>query len=118
MSLRVMKLIDMSKAKQFGILLIIIGIFIPSILFPFTSLTDSATATKVFFAMKGVSYDTNLRDLEVVLMKGERTDNKKVISHYKGRFVIPYRYSIAFGILLAFIGIGIVALYRNKKRAD
>ena len=34
------KLIDMSKARQFGILLIIIGAFIPSILYPFTSLTD------------------------------------------------------------------------------
>ena len=40
--LQMMKPIDKSKAKQFGVLLIIIGVFIPSIMYPFTSLTKPA----------------------------------------------------------------------------
>jgi hypothetical protein len=113
-----MKLIDKFKTKQFGVLLIIVGAFIPSILYPFISLTREATVTEVAFAMKGVLYNTNLRDLEVVLVKGEWKDDKKGVGHYEGRFAIPYRYTLAFGILLAFSGIGIVALYRNKRGTD
>lgn len=114
-----MKLIDRSKTKQFGVLLIIIGAFIPSILYPFTSLTESATLAKVAFAIKGVSYDTSLQDIEIVLVKGEwEKNNKNSGSHYEGRLAIPFRYTIAFGILLVFIGIGIVALYKNKRETD
>ena len=58
-----MKLIDKSKTKQFGILLIIIGAFIPSILYPFTSLTAEAMSLKVALLNERVLYDTNFRDL-------------------------------------------------------
>ena len=111
-----MKLIDKSKAKRFGILLIIIGAFIPSILYPFSSLSNSATILKVAFAMKGVSYDTSLQDLEIVLVKGEwKKDNKNAGGHYEGRLAIPYKYTLAFGILLAFIGIAIVAFHKDRR---
>lgn len=112
-----MKLIDKFKTKQFGVLFIIVGAFIPSILYPFTSITTSATIVKVAFAMKGVSYDTSLQDLEIVLVKGEwKKDNGGY--HYEGRLALPYRYTMAFGILLSFIGIGFVALYKNKRESD
>lgn len=112
-----MKVIDKSKTKKLGILLIIIGAFIPSILYPFSSLTYSAFLTKVAFAKKGISYSTSLQDLEIVLIKGKwKKDNKKGGGHYEGRLAIPYRYPLAFGILLVFIGIGIVALNQNKKK--
>jgi len=112
------KFIDMSKARQFGILLIIIGAFIPSILYPFTSLTGDAKVTKYVFATKGISYDTRLKDLEVVLLKGEwKKDSKNDGGHYEGRLALPYRYTMAFGILLSFIGIGFVALYKNKRES-
>ena len=114
-----MKLINKSKTKQFGILLIILGAFIPSILYPFSSLSSSATLAKVAFALKGVSYDTSLQDLEIVLVKGEwKKDNKNAGGHYEGRLAIPYRYTLAFGILLAFIGIGIVAFYKERRETD
>src|SRR3972149_10578691 len=110
-----MKLIDKFKTKQFGVLLIIVGAFIPSILYPFTSITTSATLAKVAFAMKGVSYDTSLQDLEIVLVKGEwKKDSKNGGGHYEGRLALPYRYTMAFGILLFFIGIGFVALCSNR----
>jgi len=111
-----MKLIDKFKTKQFGVLLIIVGVFIPSILYPFTSITTSATLAKVAFAMKGVSYDTSLQDREIVLIKGEwKKDSKNGGGHYEGRLAIPYRYTLAFGILLAFIGIGIVVFHKDRK---
>jgi hypothetical protein len=114
-----MKLIDKFKTKQFGVLLIIVGAFIPSILYPFTSITTSATLAKVAFAMKGVSYDTSLQDLEIVLVKGEwKKDSKNGGGHYEGRLALPYRYTMAFGILLFFIGIGFVAFYKNKRESD
>jgi hypothetical protein len=100
-----MKLTNKNKAKRFGILLIIIGAFIPSILYPFSSLSNSATLAKVAFAMKGVSYDTSIQDLEIVLVKGRwKKDNKNAGGNYEGRFAIPYKYTLVFGILLlAFI---------------
>ena len=114
-----MKLTNKSKTKQFGILLIIIGAFIPSILYPFASLSTSANLTKLAFAMKGVSYDTSLQDLEIVLAEGEwKKDNKNAGGHYEGRLAIPFRYSLAFGILLAFIGIGVVAFQKDRRETD
>ncbi len=114
-----MKHINNSKAKQFGILLIIVGAFIPSISFPFSSLSNSATLAKVAFALKGVSYDTSIHDLEIVFVKGEwKKDNKNVNSHYEGRLALPYKYTLAFGILLVFIGIGIIAFHRDRNKPD
>ena len=98
-----MKLIDKFKTKQFGVLLIIVGVFIPSILYPFTSITTSATLAKVAFAMKGVSYDTSLQDLEIVLVKGEwKKDSKNGGGHYEGRLALPYKYTLT---LHKFLGI-------------
>jgi len=69
--------------------------------------------------MKGVSYDTSIQDLEIVVVKGEwKKDSKNDGGHYEGRLALPYRYTMAFGILLSFIGIGIVALYKNKIKSD
>ena len=114
-----MKLIDKSKTKQFGILLVIIGAFIPSILYPFSSLTRDAISVMGVFAMKGVSYDTSLKDLEIVLVKGEwEKDNKNGVGHFEGKLAIPYRYTLAFGILLVFIGIGFVAFYKDRRETD
>lgn len=109
-----MKLITNSKVKQYGVLLIIIGAFIPSILYPFSSLSNSAILLKAAFASEGVSYDTRIQDLEIVFAKGEWIKgNNKVNGHYKGRLAIPYKYILAFGILLAFVGIGIIAFHKN-----
>jgi hypothetical protein len=51
-----------------------------------------------------------------VLVKGKwKKDSKSAGGHYEGRLAIPYRYTLAFGILLAFIGIGIVAFHKDRK---
>ncbi len=80
----------MSKLKRLGILLIIIGVFIPLVAYPFTTLI-----TKGMIRLA----PTRPRYLEVVIVN----------------IAIPYSYIMAFSITLAFIGIGIVALYQEKK---
>lgn len=106
-----MRLTDKLKTRQFGVWLVIVGAFIPSILYPFASVSTSATLLKVAFATKGVSYSTSLQDLEIVIVEGEWSKNEAASGHYEGRLAIPYRYTLAFGILLSFLGIGIVAFY-------
>ena len=105
----------MSKTRKIGILLIIIGFFIPSISYPFTSVTRQARLMQVAFANSGIFYDANhLRDLEVVLVKGVWKGSQND-GHFEGRHAVPYRYTIAFGITLVFIGISLFALSRKKK---
>ena len=115
-----MKFIDKLKIKQFGVLLIIVGVFIPSILYPFSSITTSATLAKIAFAMKGVFYDTSLQDREIVFIKGDwkKDGGKQGGGHYEGRLAIPYKYTMAFGILISFIGIGFVAFCKNKRESE
>jgi hypothetical protein len=114
-----MEHISNSKVKRFGILLIFIGAFIPSILYPFTSLSNSATLAKVAIALKGGSYETSMQDLEVVFMKGTWIENRKdVKGHYEGRLAIPYKYALALGILLAFMGIGIIVFHKEKNETN
>ena len=105
----------MNKIRKVGILLIIIGFFIPSISYPFTSVTRQARLMQVAFANSGIFYDANhLRDLEVVLVEGVYKGSQND-GHFEGRHAVPYRYTIAFSITLVFIGISFFALYRKQK---
>ena len=114
-----MESIDMKKSKRLGVLLIIIGVFIPSILYPFTSVNPSAFIIKGFFASKGVAYNTSFRDLEIVLIKEEtKKYNKNAGDNFEGRYSIPFKFILAFGIMLAFTGIGIVAFQKDRKKID
>ena len=113
-----MKLFDKFKIKQVGVILIILGAFIPSILYPFASITTSALRIKAAFATVGVSYDTSLQDLEIVLVEGEpKKDSQNGGYNFEGRLAFPYKYAMAFGILLFFIGIGFAALFKNKRES-
>ena len=113
-----MRLFNKCKTKQFGVLLMIVGAFIPSILYPFTSLSKKAIFLTAISAVRGGSYDTNLQDLEIVFIKGEWNTHKSKVGYFVGRFAFSYKYIMAFGILLFFIGIGIVAFCKNKRESD
>jgi len=112
-----MKLRRQFKTKIVGILLIIVGCFIPSILYPFSSITPKATLVKTLFAIKGVSYDTSLQDREIVFKKGQWKKDGSMIGggHFEGRLALPFKYTMAFGVLLSFIGIGFVAFSKYAK---
>ena len=105
----------MIKARKVGILLIIIGIFIPSVFYPFTTLTRSASIMKIILASKGSLYKPALEDLKVVLVKGDWKKDNNDNGHYEGRITVPYGYIIALGITLVFFGIGLIALSLIKR---
>ncbi len=105
----------MNKFKRIGIIAIIIGIFIPSVLYPFTSLTTSALLISGAFARNGVAYKPRLNDLEVVIKKGTWLVDKNYQGHYEGRVAIPYPYAVAFGLTVVFLGIGLVVLAGQRE---
>ena len=119
----------MSRTRKVGISLVIVGVFIPSVLYPLSSLTTSAYLMQIAFATRGIQYKPTLEDLEVVLVKGTWVVDKKDSVHWggmgwvkdkdgghsEGEIVLPYRYIIALGITIAFAGIGLTALSRKKK---
>ena len=109
---RKIKFLDKLETKQVGILLIILGIFIPSMLYPFTSLTPEAKEFALEIGWKGGTYKTGLNDREIVFVEGENEQGK-----YEGRLSIPYKYPIALGILLSFIGISF-ATFGQKEKTD
>jgi hypothetical protein len=110
----------MTKLKKLGIIIIIVGVFIPSILYPFTSYTSSASLMQVVFATKGIVYQPGFRDLEVVLKGGHWIREGDYKGHYEGRIAIPYHYTLAVGITIAFLGIALVTLTgkKNKKNVE
>lgn len=132
----------MSKGRKFGILLIIVGAFVPSVLYPFATLTTDATLMKIVLAAKGGLYKPRLNDLEIVLRKPENPyskvgkeenpyvseknpflkENKRdqnIVTFLgelpKEKVAVPYNYTVALGITIAFVGISFVALSHKKK---
>ena len=90
------------------------GAFIPSVLYPFSSLTPSAAVMQVVFATRGALYNPRLNDLEVVIKQG----NFIKIGHYEGHIAVPYHYIVASGVMIAFLGISLVALIGRKNRKE
>lgn len=132
----------MSKRRKVGILLIIIGAFIPSVLYPLATLTTNATFRTIAFATARVLYKPRLNDLEIVLRKSDKPhinqryvfedepkkdifDNLSPDEPERNPYLdvgikdkkvaIPYNYTVALGITIAFLGISFVALSRKKK---
>jgi len=100
--------------QKAGILLIIIGIFIPSIFYPFLTVNHKERLINTLAQSQRISYPLTFRALEIVLVEGEYIAKKNV---WKGRTALPYPYIVAFGILLVFTGITILALSYKKKDA-
>ena len=101
--------------RKIGIFLILVGFFIPSILYPFSTLTPSTDVMRMAFAAKGVQYSITVTDLELVLKEGEYREYKSGGGSWEGRIAIPYRYILAFGVVICFVGIGILAFSPKKK---
>ena len=97
----------MTKAKRIGIILIIAGFFVPSVLYPFTSYAPlKLIAKKEIYAAGGLTYDPRLSDLEIILYGTFVSDDK---------ISLPYHYVIAIGIVSIFTGISVLALTGRKK---
>ena len=108
----------MSKLKRIGIIFIVVGVFIPSVLYPFTSLTTDATLLQAAFGSRGVVYEPRLNDLGIVLKKGNWIKGGNHQGHYEGRIAVAYHYTLAIGITIAFIGISMIALAGKKSKIN
>lgn len=98
----------MDSKKNIGIILIILGFFIPSVLYPFTSYSpEKLIVKKTINAAGGLGYEPRLNDLEVVLV--ERAPSRG------GNIALPYHYIVAIGIIFIFTGVSCVALGVRKK---
>lgn len=100
-----MKIINNKLVNKVGLLLLIFGIFIPSITYPFTTLKHDIYKFKIALEAQGKSYSTRISDLEIVLTKGDLKVDNTYSSHYENRIAIPYKYVLSIGILIFFIGI-------------
>jgi len=106
----------MWNLRKVGIILIIVGTFIPSVLYPFAKPTTSASIMQIALGSKGITYEPRLNDLEIVFKKGKWHKDGKNTGHFEGRIAVPYHYTIAAGITAAFLGIALMALTGKKKR--
>ena len=66
-----MRFVDKFNLKKFGIILVLLGAFIPSILYPFTSLTPIALLARGLSLQRGVIYKTRISDLEILIKEGK-----------------------------------------------
>jgi len=96
----------MNREKKIGVVLIILGICLPLMLLPFVSGYE-----------KDQNIIQNLLKTSIVL-KGERPDNGKETSLSSLMRIIPgrlpYRFVLAAGIFLIFIGIVKIDISRRK----
>jgi uncharacterized membrane protein len=97
----------MSIDKKIGIMLIIIGFFIPSVLYPFTSYSpQKVLEKKADYGIFAFKYSPRLSDLEIIL-SGDVYDENKI--------ALPYHYVVVIGIMFIFVGTSILALTGRKK---
>jgi hypothetical protein len=108
----------MFTSKKIGIVLIIAGLLIPLILYPFASPDIRTQIFQALLGKKGVYYSPRLYDLEVVFIHGTWKIDNKYSGHYVGRIAIPYRYMILMGVGLFFIGAYIVIRKREVGKKD
>ena len=113
-----MRFVDKFNLRKFGIILVLLGAFIPSILYPFTSLTPIALLARGLSLQRGVIYKTRISDLEILIKEGKpQLDPKENVYYFAGeyddRLAIPYKYPLSFGILLFLIGI---TINTNKRK--
>lgn len=99
--------------KRRGIVLILVGLFIPSLLYPFAEPTYMANLERVLFATKGVHRYVGLRDLEITFKKGTFIAKEQ---RFEGRVAIPYKHVVAFGVILVFTGAGFIFLKRGANQ--
>lgn len=110
----------MDRRKKIAAVLLIVGVFIPSFLYPFASVPRWVLTNIVNFGQARAAYPMRVGDLEVALVRGkwvEHEEGKVVGGHYKGRVAIPYRYILAFGITLSFVGISLIVFSPGQKQS-
>ncbi len=103
----------MSKTGKIGIIIILIGICLPTATLPFISEfhpVPNICLTSNFFGNLG----------NMVITLGGETAAQSMDVNYNTGAVIPYKYLFASGVILTLLGIGVVTLSGscNNKPQD
>ncbi len=101
----------MGKAKKIGIILILVGICLPTVTLPFISefhpLPDVCLTSNFFH---------NMGNMEIVLrLEQVLTPDNPQRTNYQEKIAIPYRYLFALSVILVCTGMGVIVLSRDKK---
>lgn len=76
--------------KRVGIILFIVGMFLPILSYPFTKLTEDAQGLRTYALMRGGTYSISFRELEV---------------SFADNIVLEYKYVLFAGLLVSLVGI-------------
>lgn len=109
----------MNKNRKLGVILLLVGLFIPTVSYPFTSINDTERLYRLISQYKEISYDSpRFFNREVAIVKGKRKPNISSDLEnpdYEGRIAIPYKFILAFGITITFIGLLIITLSKKTE---
>jgi hypothetical protein len=104
------------KMKKIGIMFIVVGFFIPLVLYPYTELTeDVGQKAAALLALHGKKYAPRLSELEVVFrdkVEGSYLTRGHPITYSK--LSLRYPSIIAIGLVSIFVGISIIVLSRKR----
>ncbi len=96
----------MGKAKKIGILIILIGLFLPTVTLPF--ITEFYPLPEVCLTS---NFFGNLGNMEIVFRPGQATEiDKAEATGYRAKIAVPYRYIFALGVILVCAGTGIMVI--------
>ena len=98
-----------TKTTKIGIILILVGIFVPLVLYPFVTLRKDNFVPNP----TGLYKEHYIGQSEIVLRKGCYIDETEEIFNHTA---IPYKYIISFGIAFIGIGTGIFGLSIISKK--
>jgi len=97
----------MSKNQKIGVILVLVGIGLPLVLFPFASKYNPKRGLLGSIGRMKIV----LREGEYVPPPGETIYG----GYYKGRIELPYKYPLVLGIILICTGTGLIILSKPKS---
>jgi hypothetical protein len=100
----------MGTVKKIGIVVVLIGLFIPTVTLPFI---------KEFHPLPNICLTSNFFGNlgNMVVSLGESTASSSGLTNVTDyKFAIPYRYLFTTGVILFIVGIGIVTLSGSNKK--
>lgn len=106
-------------SKKVGLILIIVGILIPSVLYPFTQLSVFAAPAQTVMTQNVFNRLSRWQDLEIVFIENGWYDgNNENKGQYIDRIAVPFYFIGITGITIFFIGIAFIVSAKINKEID